>query len=168
MAKGGAEYVLNFVNEEKIMAKIRDIIEVESPIEETILMGKLLAAYNIPKTSKRAVAVLNGYVKEYASFEKEWNGKTFYVDKSVETFRPNDARVTRAITDIYPQEIIAAARCCIETKLNLTRGDIVKEVLTAFGVPKKTKPAVEWVEKAIELGIAQNQIIVTVDEILTT
>lgn len=168
MAKGGAEYVLNFVNEEKIMAKIRDIIEIESPIEETMLMGKLLAAYNIPKTSKRAVAVLNGYVKEYASFEKEWNGKTFYVDKSVETFRPNDARVTRAITDIYPQEIIAAARCCIDTRLNLTRGDIVKEVLTAFGIPKKTKQGVEWVEKAIELGVAQNQIIVTVDEVLTT
>ena len=35
LARAGAEYVLNFVNEEAIMNKIRTVIEVESPIEES-------------------------------------------------------------------------------------------------------------------------------------
>lgn len=168
MAKAGAEYVLNFVNEEKILAKIRDIIETESPVEEHLLLDKLLVMYNIPKNSKRAVAAVQSYIKEYASFEQVVDSKVFYADKPVETYRPNDAKITRDITKIHPGEIIAAARCAIETKLNLRREDLVKEVVAAFGNAKKTKPVAEWIDKCIDKAVAEGQILVTVDGILST
>lgn len=168
MLKAGADFVLNFVNEEKIKGKIRDIIETESPIESSLLLDKLLVLFNIPKTSKRAVATLNDYMNEFASFQQTYFGKTFYVDKAVETFRPCDVKTSRDLTKVHPAEIIAAAKCAVETRLNLERGDVVKEVIALFGTGKKTKAVTEWIEQCINMAIAENQLLVTVDDILTT
>ena len=168
MLKAGPDYVLNFVNEEKIKERIRDIIETESPIESSVLLDKLLVLYNVPRTSKRAVAALTEYTEEFASFRQEFGGKVFYVDKPVETFRPNDVKVTRDLTKVHPGEIVAAAKCAIESRLNLMRSDIVKEVLALFGTSKKTKAVSEWKEQCVATAIAENQIMVTEDEILAT
>ena len=81
MAKAGAEYVLDFVNEEKIRNRIRDIIQTESPIESSVLMDKLLVMYNVPKTAKRAVTTLSQYLDEFASMKQEHFGKVFFADK---------------------------------------------------------------------------------------
>lgn len=167
MAKAGAEYVLDFVNEEKIETRIRDIIETESPIESSVLMDKLLVMYNVPKTAKRAVATLAQYADEFASLKQEVFGKTFFADKPVEVFRPSDTRTQRDITKIHPEEIIAAARCAVETGLNMRRADVVKEVIALFG-GKRTKAVAEWIEKSIDLAIAENKLMLTVDDILTT
>ncbi len=168
MASAGADYVLNFVNEDKIVARIRDIIETESPIEERALLDKLLIAYNVPKNSKRAVAQLTEYMHTYATFMEEFDGKTFYKDKPVETYRPNDSKIVRDITKIHPYEIIAAVRCAAESKLNLTREDAVKEVITLFGNAKKTKPVAEWIDKAIDTALKENLLVMTVEGILST
>ena len=167
MAKAGAEYVLNFVNEEKIENRIRDIIQTESPIESSVLIDKLLVSYNVPKTAKRAVATLAQYTDEFASFKQEYFGKTFFADKPVETFRPSDTRTQRDLTKVHPEEIIAAARCAVETGLNLHRADVVKEVINLFGA-KKTKAVTEWIEQCLDLALAENRLMLTVDDIMTT
>lgn len=168
MVKAGADFVLNFVNEEKIKNKIRDIIETESPIESSVLLEKLMVIFNVPKTSKRAAALLGDYMNEFASLQQTYFGKTFYVDKPVETFRPCDVKTTRDLTKVHPAEIIAAAKCAIETRLNLERADVIKEVIALFGVGKKTKAITEWIDQCISLGVSENQILVTVDDILAT
>lgn len=167
MAKAGAEFVLDFVNEEKIRNRIRDIIQTESPIESSVLMDKLLVMYNVPKTAKRAVTTLSQYLDEFASMKQEHFGKVFFADKPVETFRPSDTRTQRDITKVHPEEIIAAARCAVETGLNMRRADVVKEVVNLFG-GKRTKAVTEWIEKALDLGIAENRLMLTVDDIMTT
>lgn len=167
MAKAGADYVLNFVNEEKIEARIRDIIETESPIESSVLLDKLLVLYNVPKTAKRAVATLTQYTEEFASFRKEMFGKVFYADKPVETFRPSDTRTQRDLTKVHPDEIVAAARCAVETGLNMRRADVVKEIVSLFGA-KKTKAVTEWIEKCIDYGVSENRLMLTVDDMMTT
>ena len=65
------------------------------------------------------------------------------------------------------EEIIAAARCAVETGLNMRRADVVKEVVNLFG-GKKTKAVTEWIEKCLDLAIAENRIMLTVDDIMTT
>lgn len=167
MAKAGAEYVLNFVNEEKIESRIRDIIETESPIESSVLLDKLLVMYNVPKTAKRAVATLTQYTEEFASLRKEIFDKVFFVDKPVETFRPSDTRTTRDLTKVHPDEIVAAARCAVETGLNMHRADVVKEIFALFGA-KKTKASAEWVEKSLDYAVSENRLMVTVDDVFTT
>ena len=73
----------------------------------------------------------------------------------------------RDITKVHPEEIIAAARCAVETGLNMRRADVVKEVVNLFG-GKRTKAVTEWIEKALDLGIAENRLMLTVDDIMTT
>lgn len=167
LLKAGAEYVLNFVNEEKITSRIRDIIETESPIESSLLLDKLLVMYNVPKTAKRAVAALTEYMEQFASMRQEFDGKVFYVDKPVETFRPADVKTARDITKVHPDEIIAAAKCAAETRLNLERSEAAKEIIALFGTGKKTKAVVEWIEKCLDKAIAEGKILVTVDDVLS-
>ena len=167
MVKAGADYVLDFVNEEKIKTRIRDIIETESPIESSVLLDKLLAVYNVPKTAKRAVGVLTGYVEEFASLRQEIMGKVFYADKPVETFRPSDTRTVRDLTKVHPGEIVAAAKCAAETRLNMLRSEAVKEIIALFGTGKKTKAVTDWIEACLNAAIAENQLLVTVDGVLS-
>lgn len=163
LAKSGPEYVLNFVNEEAILAKIRSVIEVESPVEMTYLLEKMEAGYCVPKTAKKAVAQLITYIEEFAGFRQEVGGKVYYVDKPVETYRPIDDRVPRDIKEIYPDEIIAAAKCAVEISINLRKDELVKEIFKVFNVAKRTKAAVEWVEQAVSTAIGRGDIIVTPD-----
>lgn len=160
-AKSGVDYVMNFANEEAILTKIRQVIETESPMEAGYLTDKMLAAYCVPRTAKKAVAQINAYIAEYESFRKEEGGKVFYVDKPVNTFRPVDERVPREIVKIYPDEILAAAKCAIETAVNIDKEDLIKEVFRLFNVPKRTKSATEWVDSVIENAISKGDIIVT-------
>ncbi len=160
-SKNGVDYVMNFVNEESILAKIRAVIETESPVESGYLLDKMLSAYCVPKTAKKAVAQINAYIAEYESFRQEIDGKVFYVDKPVATFRPIDERAPRDLSKIHPDEIIAAARCAIEISVNLDRDDLVKEIFKLFNVPKRTKASTEWVEKAVSGAISKGDIIVT-------
>ena len=163
LAKAGADYVLNFVNEEVICNKIRAIIETESPVEEGYLVDKTAAAYGVPKTAKKALSQIVGYVKSYEAQRQEYGGKTFYVDKPVTTFRPSDTKVQRDMTKVHPGEIVAAARCAVEATVYIRKEDVVKEIFTLFNVPKRTKAASEWVEKVVNDAIAGGEIIITPD-----
>lgn len=163
LARAGAEYVLNFVNEEAIMNKIRTVIEVESPIEESCLIDKIAAAFCVPKTAKKAIAQISRYVSSYEAQRQEYFGKVFYVDKPVTAFRPSDARVTRDLTKVHPDEIVAAAKCAIEATVYIEKDDLNKEVFKLFNVAKRTKSAVEWVDAALSAAVQTGEIIVTPD-----
>lgn len=159
--KHGVDYVLNFVNEEAITAKIRSIIETESPIEYGFLLDKLAAGYTVPKTAKKAMAILSSYMDEFEGLKQTVNGKVYFVDKPVETFRPIDARVPRELSKIYPEEIIAAAKCAIETTVYITKEELVKEIYPLFNVAKKTKAATDWITFCVEAAISKGDIMVT-------
>lgn len=167
LAKTGCDYVLNFVNEEKITAKIRDIISVESPIEEKAILEKICNIYGIIKTNKRAIGVLTGYMKTFDSLTETYDDKIFYCDKPIDKFRPNDTKVMREINKIHPLEIACVIKCVIESNLGVIREDICKEVIALLG-GKKTKAVADWIEKAIDITLEQGIIFQTLDGTLTT
>lgn len=168
LAKPGTDFVLDIASEDKIKERIRAIIDKESPIEEKYLYEKLVAMYNIPGTAKKAIAQLTEYVAAFDGFRKEVGGKVFYVDKPVETFRPSDEKIKRDIAKIYPDEILAAVKCAIETNIGMTRDAVVKEVVALFGYGKKTKAVAEWIDKVIETALDEKQLMITVDGVITT
>lgn len=168
LAKAGAEFVLNFVNEEAITNRIRSIIEAESPIDEQTLLDKLLVIYNVAKSSKKAVAQLNTYIEQFAGFKQVIEDKVFYVDKPIEFFRPMDTKTVRDLTKVHPEEIIAAAKCAIECNINFKKEDVIKEVYSLFGSSKKTKNVTAWIDYSIEKAIQSGAIMVTIDDYLTT
>ncbi|MDD4839885.1 MAG: DUF4011 domain-containing protein [Clostridia bacterium] len=168
MAKAGADYVTNFANEDAIIAKIRSVIETESPIEEQYLVDKLLTAYNVARNSKKGVAQIVSYLEQFTVYKQSFDDKVFYVTKPVDFFRPFDGKINRDMSKQFPDEIKIAARCAIESKLNLNRDEIVKEVYGLFNCPKKSKAASAWIDKAVETAISNNRLICTPDGILKT
>jgi len=168
LTKPGIDFVMDIANEDKIKERIRAVIDKESPIEEHYLMDKLTTMYNIPGTAKKAIAQLSEYVSAFDGFRKEVGGKAFYVDKPVETFRPSDEKIKRDITKIYPDEILAAVKCAIETNVGMTRDSVVKEVIALFGYGKKTKAVADWIDRAIENALDEKQLMITVDGVITT
>lgn len=78
------------------MNKIRTVIEVESPIEESCLIDKIAAAFCVPKTAKKAIAQISRYVSSYEAQRQEYSGKVF---TSISPFRLS-ARATRALPAI--------------------------------------------------------------------
>lgn len=168
MTKVGTDFVLDIANEDKIKERIRAIIDRESPIEYHYLLDKLTFIYNIPSTAKKAVLKLSEYIASFDSLKKETHNKVFYVDKPVEFFRPSDAKVKREISKIYPEELLMAIKCAIESNLNSTRTTVIKEVITLFNIAKKTKSATEWIDTVIEDALDSKQLMITVDGVLTT
>ncbi|MEG1791020.1 MAG: DUF4011 domain-containing protein [Clostridia bacterium] len=166
LAKAGADYVLNFVNEESILTKIRAIIEVETPIESGLLLEKLMALYNVPKTAKKAVQTLIGYIEQFAALRCEFKGIVFFADKPAETFRPIDVKNARDLSKVHPEEIIASAKCAIECSLHIKKDELIKEVLNLFNCPKKTKAVIDWLDYCIENAIKNGELMTTVDDYL--
>lgn len=162
----GQDYVLNAANKDKITEKIRAIIERESPIEQRTLLARLSALYALQPTAKRALAQLTAYADSFVSFRREIDGKVFYVDKPVETFRPNDTKNVRDLSRVYPDEAFAAIKCALEVGGKLSVEDTVKETLALFG-GKKTKAAQDWIAKVLDDAVADKRVLVNVEGLLS-
>lgn len=162
----GQDYVLNAANKDKITEKIRAIIERESPIEQRTLLARLSALYALQPTAKRALAQLTAYADSFVSFRRETDGKVFYVDKPVETFRPNDTKNVRDLSRIYPDEAFAAIKCALEVGGKLSVEDTVKETLALFG-GKKTKAAQDWIAKVLDDAVSDKRVLVNVEGLLS-
>ena len=162
----GADYVLNPASKDKIVEKIRAIIERESPIEQRTLLARLCAQFGVPATAKRAIAQLTAYADTFVSFRKEIEDKVFFADKPVETFRPSDAKNVRDIARIHPDEIFAAIKCALECGGKLSRDDAVKEAANLLG-GKKTKAALDWITFVLDGAIAEKRVIVNVEGMLS-
>ena len=123
--------------------------------------------FNVAKTSKRAVNQITEYIHSYQSFQQEQFGKTFYVDKPIDFFRPNDTKISRDLTKVHPEEIINAIKLAIETKINPTEEDVIKEVYSLFNITKRSKSMTQWIQTCLELAIKENAVMVTVEGYLT-
>ena len=168
MTRQGTDFVLDIANEEKIKERIRAVIDRESPVEGHYLFDKLLNMYNIPANAKRASAALAAFLADFDNFKKTVDGKVFYVDKPVDTFRPSDGKIKRDIAKVYPDEIIAAVKCAVESNIGLDKEAVVKEVINLFGYGKKTKSAADWINRAIENAVNEHVLMITVDGVLST
>ena len=162
----GADYVLNPASKDKIVEKIRAIIERESPIEQRTLLARLCAQFGVPATAKRAIAQLTAYTDTFVSFRKEVEDRVFFTDKPVETFRPSDAKNVRDIARIHPDEIFAAIKCALECGGKLSRDDAIKEAANLLG-GKKTKAALDWITFVLDGAIAEKRVIVNVEGMLS-
>ncbi len=162
----GQDWVLNPANKDKIIEKTRAIIERESPIEQRTLLARLSALYALQPTAKRALAQLTAYADQFASFRRETEGRIFYVDKPVETFRPSDAKNVRDISRVHPDEIFAAIKCALECAGKLSRDDAIKETMTLLG-GKKTKAAQDWISYVLDDAVAQKRVLVNVEGMLS-
>lgn len=162
LAKAGPDYVMDFENEENIKEKAIAYIKAESPIDEQLLVERLMTYYSIPKTAKKAVLVLNDYLNGLSAYRKTYWGVNYYVDKECDFFRPLDVN-RKDILRVYPYEIVAAARCALESKASLSNDELYKEIIALMNIQRRTKPIFDKIDESISLGIKDGFIIQTVD-----
>lgn len=163
VSKGGADFVLAEANRALIKKKAEAIIEVEQPVEEQYLLERLAYVYNVPKTAKRAVAALQSVLDSLSDCKKTEDGVVWYRTKEPDFFRPLDAKYKRDFMKIDPSEIVAAVRCAAECGMPMEKEELVKEVVSLFAIPRRTKPIADRIERAISLAVGGNYIICTVD-----
>ncbi|MEG2084835.1 MAG: DUF4011 domain-containing protein [Clostridia bacterium] len=170
LAKTGADFVLDDMNDAQIITKARSIIEQEQPIEKEYLLAKLFTTYNISKTSKKAVAKMTNYVESLEDLKESYKGYEFYRNKSVsiDCFRAYNAdKAKREVTQYHPYEIFACIKCALDINNSMTKEDLIKEVYNLLEVPRKTKFSQTYLEYCITMAVDLGKIIMAVDKTLT-
>ena len=110
------------------------------------------------------IAFIARYRKEVTGSLDDKILRTFYDRLNyLRSFNERSDEIIRLITEQgkMTDEILAAAKCAIETAVNIDKEDLIKEVFRLFNVPKRTKSATEWVDSVIENAISKGDIIVT-------
>lgn len=173
LAKGGVDYLTNVKNERDIVKKIESIIAVEEPINRDFLIKKLLTVYSLNKTNAKTMArlteLLDGNFKEK---EKVVCGKVYYASDETLTydyFRPrNDAGGKRVVAEFHPSEIIAAARCVVESGVSIPRADLIVETAKLLGFAAKLTPDnVEYINGSVDEGVKRGLFIIALDNRIT-
>ncbi len=162
LSKAGAEYVLDTDNTEAIINKIMSIVNVEAPMEESVLIERLCGVYCVAKTAKKAVARLAEIASGLSDNRREVSGVAYYVSGEVDYFRPLDERVKRDYGKVYPYELVYAARCVLEGSGSMGAAELIKEILSVMNA-RRTPKSVEWTERALEIAVKEGYVILTVD-----
>ena len=162
-AKAGPDFVLAESNAAAIRKKAETIIETEQPVEEQYLLERLAFAYNVPKTSKRAMATLQSVLDGLTELRAAEDGIVYYRMKEPDFFRPLDGKVKRDFMMVSLGEIVSAVRCAAESNLPLELEELVKEVIALFGLPRKTKQVSDRIERAVAAAVNGCFVIRTVD-----
>lgn len=162
-AKGGADYVLSSANAENINARAVAYIKAEGPIDRATLIDRLLTYYSVQKTSKKAVGAITDIVDSLVLYKKSHFGEDYFLSEDCETFRPLGDADRREFSQVYPYEIVAAARCTLDNGNALLAEELHKEIMRLLNVQRKTKAITDKIELSLSLGIKDGHIIQTVD-----
>lgn len=169
-AKGSNDYILSDVNNDAIFERIMDVIAIEAPIEQELLMSRLMSIYNITKANKKAYLRLIEIAGKVGVNEK-FGDKIFYRmarEDSYDSFRPIDElRGKREIDQIHPNEVITAMRCVLESKVKLDKEELKKETLAVLNYSRKTKVAPVWLDMCVRIGVERGKLIETLNNMVT-
>jgi hypothetical protein len=163
LAKAGPDFVLNDQNADAIRQKLLAVVKAEGPIDDQLLLERAAEIYSVQKANKKAAQRLADYADALDGYKKTIGGVTYFLDRDCETFRPLDDRTKRDFLRVYPYEIVAAARCALETKATMNADELTREIMSLMNVPRRTKPVQDKIDASVSLGVKDGFIIQTVD-----
>ena len=143
--------------------KAKEVIEFfirnESPISERLLIKKVLYQFSIPKNTKATKQVFNELlIGKPANYTNEMK---FYWNKEEDKERLNFYRVGskyREFVDIPKEEIIVAIKDIMKIKLSLSRDELIKYIVSAFGFNKVGDTIKEIINVSIDYAVVKNLI----------
>ena len=151
----------SFFEEKETRTKsvINFFIRNEGPISERLLVKKVLAQFSISKNTKTTKAVFNECL--YNKPSNFTNNMRFYWDKEEDKDRVGYYRVGskyREFIDIPKEEIIIAIKDIMKNKLSLTKDELIKYVVSAFGFNKVGDTMKEIILTSIDFASIKNLI----------
>lgn len=137
---------------------VEQVLEVESPIEESLLIRRVSQSFGFARTGSHIQARLSQAIKiakciqvsqakRNIIWRKGQNPKTYLTYR----YASEDAR--REIGDIPLEEFVAAAVDTLIDRGTLTQDELVKESASALGYQRATKVVVEFMKKGFALGV---------------
>lgn len=139
----------------------------EAPISERLLTKKVLNQFSINKNTKSTKTVLAEIL--YNKPANYTNNMKFYWDKEEDKDKLRYYRVGskyREFIDIPKEEIIIAIQDIMKIKLSLSRDELIKYVVSAFGFNKVGDTMKDVINTAIDFAFAKEMIKVEGDNIL--
>ena len=143
--------------ETRTKSVINFFIRNEGPISERLLVKKVLNQFSISKNTKTTKAVFSELL--YNKPSNYTNDMKFYWDKEEDKERVNYYRVGskyREFIDIPKEEIIVAIRDIMKNKLSLTKDELIKYVVSAFGFNKVGDTMKEIILLSIDFASVKN------------
>lgn len=141
----------------EVKEKIRQVIEVEAPITEWLLIDRVLNSYDVRKAGSNIRPMMQSILKEMNLNTTDENGNKVYWKSSQDPdqykeFRvPSDIENRRSIDNIPFIEVVNAVRF-EETKFGRQRKteDVIKDTAELFGFSRIGKTIREVLEEAIK------------------
>ncbi|MEA4824492.1 MAG: DUF3320 domain-containing protein [Clostridiaceae bacterium] len=155
-----------------IKAQINRVLAAEAPIERDALRRRVLDAWGISRAGARIDRRFDELLAELDIPVTHADDRVFYwlptQDSTVyKTFRvpsgPDAAR--RAMEDIPPQELAAAAHDILSRQLGMDMSDLERTVAALFGYTRLTSAIVPFVRSGIQAAIGRGYIVVDGDRV---
>lgn len=133
-----------------IRKQILEILSVEAPISIDLLIHRVLAIWQIPKTGARLNVYISNLVYDMKIKQTYYRHNNFLWNKLQDpsTFMNYRCGLTD-IHDIAPEEISVAVREVVEKQFSLLRTDLIKETARLLGFTRVT----DNIEAIVNLGI---------------
>jgi hypothetical protein len=140
---------------QKILSQIKQIVEMEAPISQTLLSKRILAAWGITRLGVRLNDFLNRLYRRLELKQSKQNGTVFYWRQDQEPDLYNQYRIPkndsqkRNAEDLPKEEIAAGIHEILTHQISLPPDDLVRETARLFGYARIGAN----VEQAMKLGI---------------
>lgn len=149
-------------NRRKIRDDIESIMEIESPVSESYLFRRILAAYGLRNGTKNA-AIMDGLVTDLGYHVEDEGGELFiWKDRSqmdtVDYYRTGEGEMAREAREIPLAEFIAALTETVDKNVSIPSEELPKEVAKAFGFQRTSQALAEKVKAAEGICISKGTI----------
>jgi very-short-patch-repair endonuclease len=140
---------------QKILNQIKQVVEMEAPISQTLLSKRILAAWGITRLGVRLNDFLNRLYRRLELKQSKQNETVFYWRQDQEPELYNQFRIPendsqkRNAEDLPKEEIAAGIHEILTHQISLPPDDLVRETARLFGYARIGAN----VEQAMKLGI---------------
>ena len=152
-----AVYVTSGENDKEIIARLKQIVQVEEPISCEFLIRRVLSGLGIYKYGSKVEARMQALIALCGFKSDEALGETFYykTDKklSFDKYRvENEEPLRKGEFDYTPYEIVAIARSALEDKVALYMDEVRTIIASVLQIAKPSEKFSAYVNECIAYG----------------
>ena len=156
-----AAFITDEKSQRELRSRLKGIVAAEQPVSWRTLQKRLLQSLNISRVNEKAAALLLELARtEPAVYSEVWQDTEFFFVKGEDAYAASSFRTpggdesARAIDDIHPGEILAAARAVLEDSITLDMSGLCRSTAQALGYARPGARILDAVQSALRHGVS--------------
>lgn len=156
-----------------IIAKLQEIIDIESPISKEKLVRKCLRNFDILRSSATTLEIVEKALKKVDAKSNKQNGVMFYWKTNQNPnayyiYRTDVGNSERRLPEeICQQELKNAVCCVLATGGPLSKDLLVKDTVKIMGFSRSGSALVAAVERGIKFGLKTGELVRNIDNTIS-